>query len=340
MKVVLGLSGGVDSAVAANRLRDMGYEVHGLFLEMGLGGEDDAQKVADSLNIPLYIAHKSNELEKNVCSYFANEYCSGRTPNPCVVCNPTVKFKTLIDYADEIGAEFIATGHYVRTGKDKNGNACIVRAMSPKDQTYMLNRLGRDVISRCIFPLGEAENKDEIRIEAKANDIPVADKPDSMDICFVKDGDFGGWLERRGAKLPEGDFVDLQGNILGKHNGIHRYTVGQRRGLGIAAEGRLFVHSLDVENNRVILGLEDIMRDEIYVSDVNYCIPEYAQDGPFECSIRVRYSKNATKATVYPQGKDAKVVFEKPVRAPADGQSAVFYDDDILIGGGFIGMRG
>lgn len=335
-KVVLGLSGGVDSAVAAARLRDQGLIVHGLFLELGLGGEQDAQRVADSLGIALHIAHQAQALEENVCQYFTREYQAGRTPNPCVMCNPTVKFKTLTAYADEIGAKYVATGHYARTGRDQEGRALLLRARSPKDQTYMLHRLTRDVIERCIFPLGEAENKDAVRVEAREYELPIADKPDSMDICFVPDGDFAAWLERRGAALPAGDFVDLAGNVLGRHQGLHRYTVGQRRGLGIAAEGRLFVHSIDVPNNRVVLALEDVYREEILVRDVNLCAPEYAASGAFSCGVRVRYSKNATMATVYPEGTDARVRFQSPVRAPAAGQAAVFYDGDILIGGGFI----
>lgn len=336
-KVVLGLSGGVDSAVAAARLRAQGFEVHGLFLEVGLGGTEDAQRVAGSLGVPLYVAHRAEELERNVCAYFEREYCAGRTPNPCVMCNPTVKFKALTAYADEIGARYVATGHYARTGRDAQGRALLLRARSEKDQSYMLCRLPRNVIGRCIFPLGEAQGKDEVRAEARGHALPIADKPDSMDICFVPDGDFAGWLERRGACLPAGDFVDRQGNVLGRHRGIHHYTVGQRRGLGVAAEGRLFVHEIDVPGNRVVLSLDDVHRAEIAVRDVNWCAPEYAADGAFACGVRVRYSKKAAAATVYPEGDGARVVFETPVRAPAAGQAAVFYDGDIVIGGGFIG---
>lgn len=335
-KVVLGLSGGVDSAVAAARLRDGGYEVHGLFLEVGLGGEADARRVADSLGIPLHVAHRARELERNVCSYFEREYCQGRTPNPCVVCNPTVKFRALADCADALGARHIATGHYARIGWDGEGRALLLRAQSPKDQSYMLCRLPREVLARCIFPLGDAQGKDEVRAEARGQALPIADKPDSMDICFVPDGDFAGWLERRGVNLPTGDFVDEDGNVLGRHRGIHHYTVGQRRGLGIAAEGRLFVHAIDVPGNRVVLSLRDPCREEITVRRINWCAPEYAADGPFACAARVRYSKTAAEATVYPKGDSARVVFRSPVRAPAAGQAAVFYDGDVVIGGGFI----
>lgn len=336
-KVVLGLSGGVDSAVAAARLRDAGYAVFGLFLEVGLGGTQDAQRVADSLQIPLYIAHKSAELEQHVCAYFEREYVCGRTPNPCVMCNPTVKFAALQQYADEIGAAYLATGHYARTSQDAQGRALLLRAASIKDQSYMLHRLPREIIARCIFPLGQIQDKAEVRAQAAQYQIPVADKPDSMDVCFIQDGDFAHWLEARGVQMPEGDFVDLDGNVLGRHKGIHHYTVGQRRGLGIAAEGRLFVHSIDVQHNRVVLALQDMAREHIFVQNIHYCAPEYAENGAFSCAVRVRYSKNAAHATVCPQADhSAKVVFDTPVRAPAPGQAAVFYDGDIVIGGGFI----
>lgn len=335
-KVVLGLSGGVDSAVAAARLRAQGLEVHGLFLELGLGGEDGARRAADSLGIPLYIAHRGAAFSQTVCAYFAQEYQQGRTPNPCIICNPAIKFEALAAYAAQIGARYLATGHYARTGRDSQGRALLMRARSSKDQSYMLSRLPREVIARCIFPLGETENKDIVRAEARVQGLPIADKPDSMDICFIPDGDYAGWLERNGAALPPGDFVDTDGNRLGRHRGLHHYTVGQRRGLGIAAGGRLFVHALDVAQNRVVLSLEDVFYAEINVRNINWCAPEYMENGPFSCGVRVRYSKNACDATVYPEGENARVVFSSPVRAPAAGQAAVFYDGDIVIGGGFI----
>lgn len=335
-RVVLGLSGGVDSAVAAALLRADGYEVHGLFLDMGLGGTEDAQRVADKLEIPLHIRQTGGALENEVCRYFAQSYQTAQTPNPCVVCNRKVKFKALLDCADEIGAEHIATGHYARTGRDVLGRALLLRAASRKDQAYMLAWLDRATIARCIFPLGEMEEKETVRRHAKEADLPVHDKKDSMDVCFIPDGDWGGWLERRGVCLPAGNFVDTDGNILGKHQGIHRYTVGQRKGLGVAASGRLFVHELRPDTNEIVLSLEDPHRDKIRLRDVNLCAPEYAENGSFSCEVRVRYSAHADRARITLDGTDAEVVFERPVRAPAAGQFAVFYDGDIVIGGGFI----
>ena len=335
-KIVLGLSGGVDSAVAAARLRAQGFDVHGLFLEVGLGGEAEAQRAADELGIPLSIAHRREAFEREVCAYFADAFRRARTPNPCVVCNPRVKFRALIDYADELGAPYIATGHYARTGRDAQGRALLLRAGAAKDQSYMLCRLPRDWVARCVFPLGESAGKDEVRGDARAIGLSAADKPDSMDVCFIPDGDTQGWLERHGAACPPGNFVDAQGNVLGRHKGIHCYTVGQRKGLGVAASGRLFVHELRPETNEVVLSLEDVFRREIAVRDVHYIAPEYAENGPFACEVRVRFSARSDRGTVYPEGEHARIVFEDAVRAPARGQSAVFYDGDIVIGGGFI----
>lgn len=315
----------------------MGFDVYGLFLELGLGGVQEAQDTADEIGIPLYIAHRRQAFEQQVCRYFVDEYKNARTPNPCIVCNPLIKFRALTDYADEIGAPHIATGHYARTDTDALGRALLKCARAKKDQTYMLYRLSRNVVERCVFPLGEETDKNAVRESARMHNLHVQDKPDSMDICFIPDGDVQGWLARNGGDMPAGNFVDLDGNVLGRHKGLHCYTVGQRKGLGIAAEGRLFVHRLDPARNEVVLSLTDMFRMEIRVQDVNYIAPEYQEAGAFSCDVRVRYSVRSDRATVYPEaGGKARVVFEREVRAPAVGQSAVFYDGDIVIGGGFI----
>lgn len=335
-KVVLGLSGGVDSAAAASLLKRQGFEVHGLFLELGLGGETEAQSVADRLGIPLYLSHKREEFERKICAYFQREYQQGRTPVPCVVCNPLIKFRALAEYADEIGAAYLATGHYARIGHDEKGRTLLMRAASTKDQSYMLHRLPREVLSRCIFPLGEVKSKQEIRAYAAEQNIPSAEKKDSMDLCFIPDGDWCGWLERHGVCLPEGNFVDESGNVLGRHRGIHRYTVGQRKGLGVSASGRLFVTELRPETNEVVLSLTDPLRDTLTAGQMHYCAPEYAENGPFPCEVRVRFSQRSNRAVAYPNGDKIHIAFEQGVRAPAPGQAAVLYDGDIVIGGGFI----
>lgn len=335
-KVVLGLSGGVDSAAAALLLRERGFAVHGLYLELGSGGEEEAQRTADSLGIPLYIAHKKEPFERTVCEYFKAEYRAGRTPIPCVVCNPAIKFQALAEYAEEIGAGWLATGHYARTGRDSEGRALLLRGVSAKDQSYMLHRLPRALLASCVFPLGDAKSKQEVRAVAAQANIPAAEKKDSMDLCFIPDGDWCGWLETHGVRLPEGNFVDGSGKVLGRHRGVHRYTVGQRKGLGIASTGRLFVTELRPKTGEVVLSLKDPVRHEIFVDDVHYIAPEYAAEGPFRCEVRVRFSSRSDSAVVYPAGGSARVAFETGVRAPAPGQAAVFYDGDIVIGGGFI----
>lgn len=336
-RVVLGLSGGVDSAVCAHLLREQGFEVYGLYMDVGLGGAGEAQQVADALKIPLYIADRRVQFEQYVCHYFIDEYQHARTPNPCVVCNRRVKFDVLCSYADEIGAQFIATGHYARIGHDASGRALLMRARSPKDQSYMLANLPRTVLERCIFPLGQAVDKAEVRALARESAIPVAEKKDSMDVCFIPDGDYAKWLAAHGAALPEGNFVDENGRVLGRHKGLHHYTVGQRKGLGIAASGRLFVHELRLDTNEIVLSLSDVFRDQITVQGLNLCAPEYAQSGTFDCQVRVRYSKHSDQACVtIGADQTAQITFEQPVRAPAAGQFAVFYDNEIVIGGGFI----
>lgn len=336
-KIVLGLSGGVDSAVSARLLQDQGFEVYGLYMEVGMNGSADAVRVAQTLGIPLYIAPRQEQFEREVCDYFAHEYQCARTPNPCIVCNRKVKFETLCQYADEIGAPYIATGHYARIGHDAVGRALLLRARSPKDQSYMLANLPRTVLERCVFPLGEAADKKEVRTLAHERAIPVAEKKDSMDVCFIPDGDYCAWLEARGAALPEGNFVDETGNVLGRHKGLHHYTVGQRKGLGIASTGRLFVRELRKDTNEVVLSLQDVFQTQITVSKINLCAPEYAENGSFSCEVRVRYSKGSSPAQVaILDGQRAIIKFQDAVRAPAAGQFAVFYDGDVVIGGGFI----
>ncbi len=334
-KIVVGLSGGVDSAVCAAMLKEAGWEVHGLFLDFGLGSAADAAQVARDLGIAFHTAGEKEELETHVCQYFAAEYARGRTPNPCIVCNPKVKFKTICDFAREIGASAIATGHYARTERDKKGRPLLRMAACPKDQSYMLYRLPRAVVGQLVLPLGDFSGKEAVRQKAAEMGIAIASKPDSMDICFVPDGDYTRWLEQRGVRLPQGNFVDGNGKVLGRHKGIHHYTVGQRKGLGVSASGRLFVREIRPETNEVVLSLEDVFATEILVDGVHFIMEELAA-APFQAEIKVRYSKSGVRGTVYPAGSSAKVVLEKPARAPAAGQSAVFYQGEYVIGGGFI----
>lgn len=328
-KVVLGLSGGVDSAVSARLLMERGFEVHGLFLNIGSeAAKQDAISVAEYLKIPLEIVDIAAELDEQVCTPFAQAYLRGETPNPCIICNPNVKFKTLLSFADKIGASHIATGHYA---KAENGG--LFKGEPANDQSYMLCRIKKEQLDRVIFPLGGLE-KEQVRELAEKMALPVAHKPDSMEICFIPDGDYAAFIETRGQMPPEGQFVDSSGAGLGQHKGIHHYTIGQRRGLGIAVGKRIFVSEIRPETNEVVLSDgEELHVSRIHVGDVNWLV---SPDGSFKANVRVRHSKVETPATVIPEGDGALVEFEKPVRAPTKGQTAAFYDGDRVVGGGFI----
>lgn len=328
-KVVLGLSGGVDSAVSAALLKRQGFEVTGMFLDIGAeAARQDAAAAADYLGIPLTIVDIREELERNVCAPFAEAYLRGETPNPCILCNPSVKFKTLLSEADKIGAQYISTGHYART---KNGG--LYKGRPENDQSYMLCRLLPEQLERLLLPLGDYK-KSQVRELAEELGLPVAAKPDSMEICFIPDGDYGAFIERRGIVPPEGDFVDPEGRRLGRHRGVHRYTVGQRRGLGIAAGRRIFVSEIRPASNEVVLSDgEELYLSHASVRDVNWLLP---QKDSFTAWVKVRHSKTQTEAVVTPAGAGAELEFSEPVRAPVAGQSAVFYVEDRLVGGGFI----
>ena len=251
-KIVLGLSGGVDSAVAAALLREQGYEVHGLYLDLGLGGLRQARQAAEELDIPLAVMDIRPELEARVCTPFAASYLRGETPSPCILCNPSVKFPALFRRADELGARLVATGHYARSE-----NGALYRSVSQNDQSYMLSRLTVQQLERCVFPLGDLE-KTEIRRRAAALGLTAAHQADSMEICFVPDGDYAAFIESRGVTPPPGDFIDPEGRVLGRHKGIHHYTLGQRKRLGIALGRRVFVSRIDPVRNTVTL------TDDIY----------------------------------------------------------------------------
>lgn len=328
-KVVLGLSGGVDSAVTARLLQLRGFEVYGLYLDIGNSeSREDAKKVADMLQISLYVSDIAEELEQKVCKPFTEAYLRGETPNPCILCNPSVKFKTLLEYADSIGAYYVSTGHYARTVDGK-----LYKGKPENDQSYMLSRLTNTQVSRLILPLGDY-NKAEVRKLAEEFSIPIAQKPASMEICFIPDKDYGAFIEKRGIVPPEGNFVDPKGNILGRHKGIHHYTIGQRRGLGLAAGKRIFVSEIRPETNEVVLSEgDDLYIDRIKVHEINWLVNN---DSEFKADIRVRHSKVSNSASVVPKGCDAEVVFDEPVRAPTKGQTAALYIGDEVIGGGFI----
>lgn len=333
----MGLSGGVDSSLAALLLKDAGYEVVGVYLFSSLSRDesDSAAAAAEFCGIPFEKADITRELEEKVCSYFVNEYCSGATPSPCIVCNPKVKFKALFDAADRHGARYVATGHYARMGLTEKGERAIFTGIGRNDQSYMLCRMGRELYSRLLFPLG-GFSKDEVRSLAAERGIPTADKPDSMEICFIPSDDRIGFIENRigSAEKLKGNFVDDGGRILGPHLGIHRYTVGQRKRLGIALGYPAYVSRIDPGTNSVVLTPSGGEYDTtVRVSD---CIWHLECGEEFEADIRVRHSAGFTRGIVRKKGTGAELYFENGVRAAAPGQFAVFYVNGAIAGSGRI----
>lgn len=348
-KVLLGLSGGVDSTTAALFLRRKGFDVTGFYFEVNEGrteGAEEAKKIADELNIPLIVYDTSKKFKDIVIKDFLNSYKSGKTPNPCVICNPQIKFNLLIEHANQIGAYYIATGHYARIYHNPETDKYFVQrgANEIKDQSYMLYRLGQDVLSRLIFPLGMSKDKGIIREIAHENHLSNAEKADSQEICFIDDKcNYVDFINEHGYSTPEGNFIDKDGNILGRHKGIHCYTIGQRKGLGIALGKPAFVTRIDPKSNTITLGSnDDLMKKHIYSYDNFFTesdselIPARLGD-EFDCHAKVRYASKLTKAHVHriSDGK-LRIDFEDAQRAPSPGQSIVFYNGDIVIGGGYI----
>lgn len=328
-KVVLGFSGGVDSAVSAVLLRREGHEVIGLYLDNSSPEElETAKNAAEFLGLELHVLDVRTELEEKVCRPFADCYMSGQTPNPCIICNPGVKFKNLLAKADELGAEFIATGHYARAG-----GGAIYKGQPSNDQSYMLCRLTREQAGRLLLPLGGFE-KTQVRTMAEEFGLPVAHKADSMEICFIPDKDYIRWLGERTALPPAGDFI-FHGQVIGRHEGIYRYTVGQRRP-GLYNERKLYISRIDASSNSIELALwEELFKTEVKARDFSWLIDKPAQ--PIRASVRVRHTKwENPDCTVYVEGDSVRIVCDEAVRAPAAGQSAVLYDGERLLGGGFI----
>ena len=342
-KVIIGMSGGVDSSVAAFLLKEQGYDVIGVTMETwdtpgSKEGALDAAKVAKVLGIPHYVVDFRDIFKDRVINYFIHEYEQGRTPNPCIVCNRYVKWEALLCHLKIFGGSYIATGHYGKIIKLPNGRYSVAKSVyAGKDQSYVLYGLTQEELSRTLFPLYEY-SKEEIRRIALENNIPVAMKKDSQDICFIPDGDYAAFIERQmGRKSVPGNFVDREGNILGQHNGILHYTVGQRKGLGIAFGEPRFVTGIRYEDNEVVLGsLEDLMVTKVILTDVNYMAVEDIT-GPVRAEGKLRYSQKVSPCTLQ---KDElgrlTAVFDEPMRAATPGQAGVFYKNDCILCGGIL----
>lgn len=347
-KVLVAMSGGVDSSAVAAMLQEQGYEVAGATMQLWQPGEyfagtahdpvPAAQQVAKELAIPHYVFDFSSIFRQEVVQPFMAEYAAGRTPNPCVFCNRAIKFGAFFEKARELGFDAMATGHYARIEQATTGAYQLFRADSEKDQSYVLYQMNQQVLSHLLLPLYGVD-KEEVRRFARRAGLSVSDSPDSQEICFIPDHDYAAFLTRMGVQAIPGDFVDGFGNRLGKHKGLLHYTVGQRKGLGAFGSPK-YVLSLDVQNNRVILGENaDLFAGSFICSQVNWLSGQPLTD-PIPAQVKIRYSARPASAMLYPEGTDVKVVFETPQRAVTPGQSAVFYDGNQLLGGGIIQAEG
>ena len=353
-KVVVGMSGGVDSSVAAWLLLQKGYDVMGVTMQIwqdevpeqveenggccGLSAVDDARRVASRLEIPYYVMNFKQDFKENVIDYFMDEYLKGHTPNPCIACNRYVKWESLLKRSMDIGADYIATGHYARIEQLPNGRYALRKsATSAKDQTYALYNLTQEQLSKTLMPVGEY-TKDQIRTFAEELGLPVAHKPDSQEICFVPDGDYAKFIEENsGKKIPEGNFVWTDGTVIGKHKGITHYTIGQRKGLGLAMGRPVVVTEIRPETSEVVIGeADDVFRTTLRADRLNWMsVPDIEGEARF--LAKIRYTHSGSMCTVRKIEEDlVECTFDEPVRAVTPGQAVVFYDGDYVAGGGTI----
>lgn len=350
-RVVLAMSGGVDSSVAAFLLKEQGYEVIGLFMRTGMHGHEDdtpshkkgccsavdagdARRVADRLDIPFYALDFEADFER-IMDYFADEYLAGRTPNPCVVCNNWLKFGKLWSYGKQLGADFVATGHYAQIVQGAAGPELHSGADPAKDQSYVLFGLRRSLLPHLLFPIG-GYAKEDVRAMARKLGLSVADKPDSVEICFVPENDHAAFIRRRRPDLTTaGHFADTEGNVLAEHDGFEQFTIGQRKGLNYAAGSRRYVLQIVPENNTVVLGdREELLASSLIAARVNWLIEPPTE--PLRCSAKIRYRHQAAPARISINGDGTRVEFAEPQSAITPGQAVVFYNGRRVLGGGWI----
>ncbi|MFI3171210.1 MAG: tRNA 2-thiouridine(34) synthase MnmA [Eubacteriales bacterium] len=353
-KVVVGMSGGVDSSVAAHLLKEQGYEVVGVTMQIwqdeerevqeeqggccGLSAVDDARRVANDLEIPYYVMNFKNEFKENVIDYFIDEYKNGRTPNPCIACNRYVKWESLLTRSLGIGADYIATGHYAQIEQLPNGRYAIKNSATPmKDQTYALYNLTQEQLQKTIMPVGQY-TKEEIREIAESIHLQVANKPDSQDICFVPDGDYAAFIEENVEEvMPEGNFVTSSGEIVGRHKGITHYTVGQRRGLGLSLGYPTFVLEIRPDTHEIVIGpMEESMTCVVRANCLNFMSVDDIKE-PIRVWTKIRYNHKGAWCVVERTNDDEVIcTFEEAQRAVTPGQAIVFYDGPYVLGGGTI----
>jgi len=350
-KVVVAMSGGVDSSVAAALLKEQGYEVIGMMMRLWSepGKEESnrcctpdsmaqARRVAAILNIPFYVIDAKDVFRETVVEYFLEGYARGETPNPCLICNRKIRWTFLLDHALALGAEYMATGHYVRIKKVESGKSKLLRAVDrSKDQSYVLHVLNQDKLKHALFPVGEY-TKPEIRQIAEEHGLPTASRKDSQDLCFLAGEDYRNFLKRNAAEmLKPGEIVTRDGHLLGEHNGLANYTIGQRKGLGVASPVPLYVLGKNSADNTLVVGTQDELGSmELTARDVSWVSGDVPIE-PFRAEVNIRYTAKQAEALVTPMGESqVQVRFDAPQRDITAGQAAVFYQDDVLIGGGII----